>query len=49
MKLADIHEAIEELLGQRVSYASVEWCLRMGVRRSSPWVARERAGWYRLI
>src|SRR5690349_2449677 len=48
MKLADIREAIERLLGQPVSYASVEWCMRMSVRGSAPWAVRIRLGWYRL-
>jgi hypothetical protein len=48
MKLADIRTGIEVLLGLPVSYASVEWCLRMGVRGSTPWVVRIKPGWYRL-
>jgi hypothetical protein len=46
MKLADIRAAVETLLGQPVSYASVEWCLRMGVRGPDPWAARVKLGWY---
>jgi hypothetical protein len=48
VKLADIRAAIETLLGQRVSYASVEWCVRMGVKAKEPWVERVRPGWYAL-
>lgn len=47
LKLADIRAAIEKLLGQPVSYASVEWCMRMGVRGSAPWAVRVKPGWYR--
>ena len=47
-KLAEIWTAIEKLLGRPLSYASVEWCVRMGVRESDPWIARVRPGWYRL-
>jgi hypothetical protein len=48
MKLADIRAAIEALLGRSVSYASVEWCLRMGVKGEDPWAVRVKPGWYRL-
>jgi hypothetical protein len=48
MKLAEIHVAVGKLLGRQVSYASVEWCLRMGVRGPAPWAVRIRPGWYRL-
>ena len=48
MKLADICVAIEERLGRSVSYASVEWCLRMGVRGDASWVMRVKPGWYRV-
>ncbi len=49
MKLADIRMAVGELLGHPVSYASVEWCLRMGVRGPRPWAVLVRLGWYRLL
>jgi hypothetical protein len=48
MKLADIRGVIEDQLGHPVSYASVEWCVRMAVRARDPWVERVRPGWYRL-
>jgi hypothetical protein len=44
----DYHVAVGKLLGRQVSYASVEWCLRMGVRGPAPWAVRIRPGWYRL-
>jgi hypothetical protein len=49
MKLADIRIAIEQLLGQPVAYASVEWCMRMGVRGSTAWAVRVRPGSYRVV
>jgi hypothetical protein len=48
MKLSDIHARIEALLGLQVWYASVEWCLRRGVRGPAPWAVRIKPGWYRL-
>jgi hypothetical protein len=48
MKLAEIHVAVGKLLGRPVSYASVEWCLRMGVREPAHWAVRIRPVWYRL-
>jgi len=49
MKLAAIRNAIEKLLGQPVSYASVEWCIRMGVGAKGPSVVPVALGFYRLI
>jgi hypothetical protein len=48
MKLEEIHVTVGKLLGRQVSYASVEWCLRMGVRGAAPWAVCIRPGWYRL-
>ena len=48
MKLVDIRASIEESLGGPVSYASVEWCMRMGVRGQRRWAVRVKPGWYRL-
>jgi hypothetical protein len=48
LKLADIRAAIERMFDRPVSYASVEWCMRTGVRGSPPWAERTKPGWYRL-
>ena len=48
MKLLDIHAFIEDSLGRPVSYASVEWCMRMGIRGQRRWAVRLKPGWYRL-
>jgi hypothetical protein len=45
---ANTRNVIEKLLVPPVSYASVEWCMRMGVRRSDTWIARLRPRWYRI-
>lgn len=48
MRLRDIHAAVGRILGRPVSYASVEWCLRMGVKRKAPQFERVQPGSYRL-
>jgi hypothetical protein len=48
MRLRNIHEAVGKMLGRSVSYASVEWCLRMGIKGEVPRFERVQPGSYRL-
>jgi hypothetical protein len=48
MRLRDIHGAVGRMLGRPVSYASVEWCLRMDVQGKAPRFERVQPGSYRL-
>jgi hypothetical protein len=48
MHCADIHLAVERLLGHPVSKNSVRWCLAAGARASTPRFERTAPGWYRL-
>jgi hypothetical protein len=47
-RAADIHLAVERLLGRAVSKESVSYCLRMGVRGAEPRFERVAVGYYRL-
>ncbi len=48
MRGADIHRAVERLLGRPVSKNSVSWCLLAGVRAKEPRFERVSYGTYRL-
>lgn len=48
MRGADIHRAVEHLLGRSVSKNSVSWCLLAGVRAKEPRFKRVSYGCYRL-
>lgn len=48
MRGADIHRAVERLLGRPVSKNSVNWCLLAGVRAKEPRFERVSYGCYRL-
>jgi hypothetical protein len=45
---ADIHLAVERLLGHSVSKNSVNWCLAAGARAKEPRFQRVAYGFYRL-
>ncbi|MGO9321603.1 MAG: hypothetical protein ACLQBY_12490 [Solirubrobacteraceae bacterium] len=47
-RAADIHLAVERLLGRTVSKESVGCCLRKGVRAAEPLFERVALGYYRL-
>jgi hypothetical protein len=49
MRGADIHLAVERLLGHPVSKHSVSWCLAAGVRAKEPRFKRISYGCYRLM
>jgi hypothetical protein len=48
MRGANIHLAVERLLGRPVSKHSVSWCLCVGVRAKEPRFERVSYGCYRL-
>jgi hypothetical protein len=48
MRGAEIHRAVERLLGRPVSKDSVSWCLRTGARGKEPRFQRVSYGTYRL-
>lgn len=48
MRAADIHTAVEGLLGHGVSKNSVSWCLAAGTRAKEPRFERVGYGVYRL-
>jgi hypothetical protein len=48
MRRADIHRAVERLLGRPVSKHSVSWCLCVGVRAKVPRFERVSYGCYGL-
>lgn len=47
LRARDVHEGVEELLGESVSSSSVRNCLRRGCRRGTPLFDGDRRG-YRL-
>jgi hypothetical protein len=47
-RAADIHLAVERLLGRAVSKESVSCCLRTGIRGAEPRFERVSVGYYRL-
>jgi hypothetical protein len=49
MRGADIHQAVERLLGRQVSKNSVSCCLAAGVRGKEPRFERVAYGCYRLL
>jgi hypothetical protein len=49
VRVADIHLAVERLLGRAVSKESVSCCLRKGVRGSEPRFERVAVGYYQLV
>ncbi len=48
MRGAEIHQAVEHLLGHLVSKDSVSWCLAAGVQGTRPHFERVSYGVYRL-
>lgn len=48
MRGAEIHRAVEDLLGHPVSKDSVSWCLAAGVKGTMPRFERVAYGCYRL-
>jgi hypothetical protein len=48
MRGADIHRAVERMLGHPVSKNSVSWCLAAGVQGTQPRFERISYGVYRL-
>jgi hypothetical protein len=48
MRVVEIREAVEALLGHAVSYESVSWCLRMGSQGAGPRFERVSYYCYRL-
>lgn len=49
MRGADIHLAVERLLGHPISKNSVSWCLASGARAEGPRFERVAYGCYRLV
>jgi hypothetical protein len=49
VRAADIHLAVERLLGRAVSNESVSCCLRKGIRRPDPRFERVAVGYYQLV
>jgi hypothetical protein len=49
MRLAEVHLAVEGLLGRTVSKDSINWCLSTGVRGKEPRFERVARGCYRLM
>ena len=49
MRAADIHLAVERLLGRPISKNSVGWCLAAGAKGKGPRFERVAYGFYRLV
>lgn len=49
MRLAEVHLAVEGLLGRAVSKDSIKWCLSTAVRSKEPRFERVARGCYRLM
>jgi hypothetical protein len=49
MRAADIHLAVERLLGRPISKNSVGWCLAAGAKGKVPRFERAAYGSYRLV
>jgi hypothetical protein len=49
MRAAEVHVAVEDLLGHPVSKDSISWCLAAGARAKEQRFARVAPGCYRLM
>ena len=49
MRVAQVHVAVEALLGEAVSKDSVSWCLSTGVHGKEPLFARVARGRYVVV
>jgi hypothetical protein len=49
MRAADIHLAVERLIGRPISKNSVGWCLGVGAKGKEPRFERVAYGSYRLV
>jgi hypothetical protein len=49
MRVAQVHAAVEALLGEAVSKDSVSWCLSTGVRRQERLFVRVARGRYVVV
>lgn len=49
LRIADIHMAVEGLVGYPVLKDSVGWCLAAGARGKQPTFERVACGFYRLV